>query len=147
MFPTFFCYFARSALPKSYKSDNMQRTQTMLQPRLAAQAAAANTTRVLQACGVLLWLYRTLRSAIAHRHLSLSLLPCCCACVCGVSCALRKVIIWVFGNVVYWSRCPFFLYLRREFDPRRDPCLFFSPFCFCTMYVTQIYIPQTTSIT
>ena len=33
----------------------------------------------------------------------------CCACVCGVSRvsrALRKIRIWIFGNIVKWSRCP-----------------------------------------
>ena len=89
----------------------MQRTPTALQPRLAAHEAAGHTTSVWQVRGVLLWLVALSEAAIRH-HSSPPLSLFCCAvhgCVCGVSRvsrAPRKIRIWMFGNMVKWSRCP-----------------------------------------
>ena len=75
----------------------------MLQPCLAAQAAARRTTRMSQVCCVRLWLVASSEAAVRHLSsppLSLSLLLCCCACSYGVSCAPRKIIP---GHLGLWQ--------------------------------------------
>ena len=119
--------------PEIKTSDNMQRTLT-LQPRqlIAAQAVAGHTTSVWQVGGVLLWLVALSGAAIRHQLSPLPLLL-CCACVCGVSRvsrAPRKIrihIVWIFGNMVKWSRFPI-LDLLELVRASQSSCFFFCFF-------------------
>ena len=87
----------------------MHTTQTTLQPRLEAPAAADHTTRVSQARGVVLWLVAL--SEAAARHLSstpLSLLLCCwlrmyvrCVVRAAINSAgTRYQVMRIFSNII-----------------------------------------------